>query len=120
MRCACSEEISSNPRFGGFTRKRSKKLKRARPLLVEAMERNGHMGAAPEIRAKLLVMSVSTIDRALGKIRQEGGRQSAGRAHATEHPGTDVRRLEGSGSGPLQADLVAGPSAICSFIPKLA
>ncbi len=52
-----------------------KGLKALLPLLIESMERNGHMGLAPEIRAKLLAVSASTIDRALGKIRQEGGRQ---------------------------------------------
>jgi hypothetical protein len=39
-----------------------KRLKALLPLLIESMERNGHMGLAPEIRAKLLVMSASTID----------------------------------------------------------
>lgn len=52
-----------------------KRLKALLPLLIESMERNGHMGLAPEIHAELLAVSASTIDRALGKIRQEGGRQ---------------------------------------------
>lgn len=46
-----------------------KRLKALLPFLIESMERNGHMCLAPEIRAKLLAMSASTIDRALGKTR---------------------------------------------------
>lgn len=34
-----------------------KRLKALLPLLIESMERNGHIDLAPEIRAKLLVMS---------------------------------------------------------------
>jgi hypothetical protein len=47
-----------------------KRLKALLPLLIESMERRGHMGLASEIRAKLLAMSASTIDRELGEIRQ--------------------------------------------------
>lgn len=102
MRCACSETISGNPRLGR-TRRRiyeeaernalvvlwvssdriyGKRLKALLPLLIESMERNAHMGLAPEIRTKLLVMRASTIDRALGKIQPEGGRQSVRRWRA--------------------------------------
>lgn len=78
-----------------------KRLKALLPLLIESMERNGHMGLAPEIRAKLLAGSASTIDRALGKIREEGGRQRRRPVASAErrNPGTDVRRLEVSGAG---------------------
>lgn len=68
-----------------------KRLKALLPLLIESMERNGHMGMAPEIRAKLLVMSASTIDWALGKIRQEGGRQCR-RPVASALPTGRIRR----------------------------
>lgn len=51
-----------------------KRLKALLPLLIESMERHGHMGLASEIRAKRLAMSASTIDRELGKIRLQGGR----------------------------------------------
>src|SRR3954447_697585 len=41
-----------------------KRLKALAPLLVEAMERHGHLHLAPEVRASLLAMSAATIDRA--------------------------------------------------------
>lgn len=96
-----------------------KRLKALLPLLIESMERNGHMGLAPEIRAKLLAGSASTIDGALSKIREEGGRQRRRPVASAlrRNPGTDVRRLEGSGAGLIEADLVAhsGPLGARQF-----
>src|SRR5260221_2417207 len=48
--------------------------KRLRPLvliMVEAMERHGHLRLAPEVRIRLLAMSAATIARALRNVRQE-------------------------------------------------
>ncbi|WP_458012353.1 integrase catalytic domain-containing protein, partial [Candidatus Solincola sp.] len=41
------------------------------PVLVEAMERNGHLSLDPQVRSLLLAMSASTIDRLLAPIRLE-------------------------------------------------
>ena len=54
-----------------------KRLKALMPTLVEAMERHGHMRLGPQIRAAVLAMSASTIDRSLRQVRQTGERQEA-------------------------------------------
>ena len=46
-----------------------KRLRPLVPILVEAMERHGHLQLAPEVRAGLLAMSTVTIDRALRQNR---------------------------------------------------
>jgi hypothetical protein len=46
-----------------------KRLRPLLPILVEAMERHGHLDLAPEVRARLLAISAATIDRALVDIR---------------------------------------------------
>jgi hypothetical protein len=50
-----------------------KRLRPLLPILVEAMERHGHVKLAPEVRARLLAMSAATIDRALRDIRRQAG-----------------------------------------------
>src|SRR3954467_12658442 len=40
-----------------------KRLKALAPILVEAMERHGHLQLAPEVRTRLLAMSAATMDR---------------------------------------------------------
>ena len=45
-----------------------KRLRPLVPILVEAMERHGHLQLAPEVRAGLLAMSAATIDRALREV----------------------------------------------------
>ena len=47
-----------------------KRLKALIPTLVDAMERHGHLDLDPVIRAKVLQVSASTIDRALAPARQ--------------------------------------------------
>lgn len=47
-----------------------KRLKVLIPVLVEAMERYGHLQLDPVIRDKLLQVSAATIDRALGEARR--------------------------------------------------
>src|SRR5208282_5209532 len=47
-----------------------KRLKALLPLLVEAMERHGHLQLAEEVRTQLLAMSASTIDRQLHLVRE--------------------------------------------------
>ena len=51
-----------------------KRLKALMPVLIDAMERHGHLELAAEIRTKLLAMSAATIDRALARIREGLGR----------------------------------------------
>jgi hypothetical protein len=50
-----------------------KRLRPLLPILVEAMERHGHLQLVPEVRSRLLAMSAATIDRALGDIRRQRG-----------------------------------------------
>jgi hypothetical protein len=52
----------------------SERLRPVVPVLVEAMERHGHLRLAPEVRISLLAMSAATIDRSLRDIRQQAGR----------------------------------------------
>lgn len=64
-----------------------KRLKSAIPALVEAMERHGHLGLAPEVRKRVFAASAATIDRLLAPAR-EAGRQ--GRRRTTIN--TPLRR----------------------------
>jgi hypothetical protein len=50
-----------------------KRLKALAPILVEAMERHGHLQLAPEVRTHLLAMSAATMDRALRPVRAQAG-----------------------------------------------
>ena len=50
-----------------------KRLKALAPILVEAMERHGHLQLAPEVRTRLLTMSAATMDRALRLVRAQAG-----------------------------------------------
>jgi hypothetical protein len=54
-----------------------KRLKPLVPLLVEAMERHGHLRLKSEVRRQLLAMSAATIDRALREAKAGGGRRPA-------------------------------------------
>ena len=56
-----------------------KRLKPAIPILLEAMERHGHLALAPEIRERVLNVSAATIDRLLASARtasRQGRRRS--------------------------------------------
>lgn len=48
-----------------------KRLRALIPLLIEAMERHGHLDVDPLIKAKLLRISAATIDRLLAPTRQQ-------------------------------------------------
>ena len=54
-----------------------KRLRPLVPILVDAMERHGHLQLAPEVRVDLLAMSAATIDRALREARATGRRAKA-------------------------------------------
>jgi hypothetical protein len=46
-----------------------KRLRPLVPIMLDAMERHGHLQLAPEVRTGLLAMSAATMDRALCDIR---------------------------------------------------
>jgi len=100
-----------------------KRLKPLVPVLVEAMERHGHLQLDAEIRTHLLSMSAATIDRALREVREQAG----GRKRRRAAPSSAIRRRvpvrtfadwHDPPPGFVEADLVAhsGPSAHGSFV----
>jgi hypothetical protein len=103
-----------------------KRLKALVPVLVEAMERHGHLALAPEVRAGLLGMSAATIDRALRSVREKTGRGRRRRAAGLSavRRSVPVRTFSDWQDPPpgfIEADLVAhsGPTASGSFIQTL-
>ena len=103
-----------------------KRLRPLVPIMLEAMERHGHLQLAPEVRTGLLAMSAATMDRALCDIRG----QARGRTRRRAAPSTAVRRSVpvrtfsdwgDPAPGFVEADLVAhsGPTARGSFVQTL-
>lgn len=103
-----------------------KRLRPLVPILVEAMERHGHVHLVPEVRAGLAAMSAATIDRALRGAREPGG----GRKRRNAPPSAAIRRnvpvrtfdgWDDPAPGFIEADLVAhsGPTAKGSFVQTL-
>ncbi len=96
------------------------------PILVEAMERHGHLHLTAEIRTRLLAMSAATIDRALREVRDIGGgprrrRSIASTALRRSIPIRTFSDWQDPPPGFVEADLVAhsGPTAWGSFIQTL-
>src|SRR5229473_6318718 len=103
-----------------------KRLRSLTPVLVEAMERHGHLQLAPEVRISLLAMSAATIDRTLRTVRQQGGRSMHRKAppSAAIRRSVPVRTFDGWDNPPpgfVEADLVShsGPVAKGSFVQTL-
>jgi hypothetical protein len=101
-----------------------KRLKPLVPLLVEAMERHGHLHLAPEVRAGLLAMSAATMDRALSPVREQAGPRRRRGTPSTIRRSVPVRTFSDWQDPPpgfVEADLVAhsGPSAKGSFLQTL-
>jgi hypothetical protein len=103
-----------------------KRLRPLVPVLVEAMERHGHLQLAPEVRISLLAMSAATIDRALREVRQQAGRSARRKAppSAAVRRSVPVRTFDGWDNPPpgfVEADLVAhsGPVTKGSFVQTL-
>src|SRR3954462_11126549 len=103
-----------------------KRLRPLVPVLVEAMERHGHLQLAPEVRIGLLAMSAATIDRALREVRQQAGQSMRRKAppSAAVRRSVPVRTFDGWDNPPpgfVEADLVAhsGPVTKGSFIQTL-
>jgi hypothetical protein len=103
-----------------------KRLKPLAPILIEAMERHGHLQLAPEIRTRLLAMSAATMDRALCAVRAQAG----GGIRRRAAPSSAVRRSvpvrtfadwHDPPPGFVEADLVAhsGPTTRGSFVQTL-
>jgi hypothetical protein len=95
-------------------------------VLVDSMERHGHLQLAPQVRADLLAMSAATIDRALREVRAP----AAGRQRRRAPPSAAIRRSvavrtfdgwEDPAPGFVEADLVAhsGPTAKGSYVQTL-
>ena len=103
-----------------------KRLKSLVPILIEAMERHGHLGLADEVRARLHSMSAATIDRSLREVREQAGGRKRRRAVASAslRRSVPVRTFSDWNDPPpgfFEADLVAhsGPRATGSFIQTL-
>jgi len=103
-----------------------KRLRPLLPILVEAMERHGHLQLVPEVRTRLMTMSAATIDRALRDIRQQAGTVKRRRSapSAAIRRSVPVRTFDGWDDPPpgfVEADLVAhsGPVARGSFVQTL-
>src|SRR3954462_15070597 len=103
-----------------------KRLRPLVPIMVEAMERHGHLNLAPEVRISLLAMSAATIDRALRAVREKAGRSTCrkGVPSAAIKRTVPVRTFDGwdnPAPGFVEADLVShsGPVAKGSFVQTL-
>ena len=103
-----------------------KRLRALVPILVEAMERHGHLQLTPEVRSGLQTMSAATIDRALCQAREPGSRSRGRHAppSAAIRRSVAVRTFDGWDDPPpgfVEADLVAhsGPTAKGSFVQTL-
>jgi hypothetical protein len=103
-----------------------KRLRALVPILVEAMERHGHLQLTPEVRTGLQTMSAATIDRALREARGPGAgsRRRHAPPSAAIRRSVPVRTFDGWDDPPpgfIEADLVAhsGPTAKGSFVQTL-
>jgi hypothetical protein len=98
-----------------------KRLRPLVPLLLEAMERHGHLALASEVRAGLLAMSAATMDRALKEakagtrgVRRRGAASTALRSSIPIRTFSD---WSDPAPGHVEADLVShsGPVAKGSY-----
>lgn len=98
-----------------------KRLRPLIPILLEAMERHGHLDLAPDVSAKLIDMSAATIDRALRDVKASGrAPRRRGIAGTMLKRSVPIRTFDDWGDpapGHLEADLVShsGPWAKGSF-----
>ena len=100
-----------------------KRLRAIMPVLVEAMERHGHLELDADVRGHLLAMSAATIDRALRAAKNDG-RRSRRRTPPTIRRSVPIRTFsdwEDPPPGFVEADLVAhsGPRSDGSFVQTL-
>src|ERR1700720_98851 len=103
-----------------------KRLRPLIPILVESLERHGHLKVAPEVGNGLLAMSAATIDRSLCKVKEQatGGARRRSASSTGVRRSVPVRTFDGwddPAPGFMEADLVAhsGPTAEGSFVQTL-
>jgi hypothetical protein len=102
-----------------------KRLRPMVPVLVESMERHGHLQLAAEVRTRLLAMSAATMDRALKQAKGANGGGARRRSSPTAlRRSVPIRTFDGwndPAPGYVEADLVAhsGPTAKGSFVQTL-
>ena len=103
-----------------------KRLRPLVPILIESMERAGHLQLAPEVRAGLLAMSAATIDRALAAMKGEAGQKKRRRSASSSaiRRSIPVRTFSDWDDPPpgfMEADLVShsGPLPAGSFAQTL-
>jgi hypothetical protein len=87
-----------------------KRLKALLPILLPALERNGHLKLDEQIRAKLLSMSAATVDRLLRAPRRTG--QTKRRTRAEPEPRRRIKMRtfadwNDPAPGSMEMDLVA-------------
>jgi len=98
-----------------------KRLRPLIPILLEAMERHGHVDMAPEVKQKLAAMSAATIDRALQDVKTAGtAHRRRGAPSSALKKSVPIRTFgdwDDPAPGHLEADLVShsGPVAKGSF-----
>ena len=98
-----------------------KRLRPLVPILLEAMERHGHLDVAPEIEAKLTTISAATIDRSLRDVKARSrAPRRRGVAGSELRRSIPIRTFDDWGDpapGHIEADLVShsGPVAKGSF-----
>ncbi len=99
-----------------------KRLKPLVPILVDALERHGHLKLDAEVRTQLLTASAATIDRVLSPTRAAAGRRARRGVSSTPLRRSVPVRTFGDWKEPppgyLEIDLVAhcGESAAGSFV----
>jgi hypothetical protein len=103
-----------------------KRLKPLIPLLIQAMERHGHLSLDEKVRVRLLGISAASIDRVLAPVRASGaGSQLRRHGHSSAVRRSVPIRTYADWNDPvpgyMEADLVAhsGPSASGSFVQTL-
>jgi hypothetical protein len=115
-RCRYGPEVMEAlvPLWEASDRLCGKRLQALLPLLLESLERHGHLVLDPEVREKLLTISSATIDRLLATVRKTSpgnGWRRPPRARSAVQRRTPVRTFNGWGevkeAGWLEIDLVA-------------
>lgn len=103
-----------------------KRLKAALPLLVDTLERHGHLDLNEHARKHLLAVSASTIDRLLAPARSAATERSRRRPPISpllrkRVPIRTFADWNGPPPGYMEVDLVAhsGPTAAGSFVQTL-
>ncbi|MGH7703723.1 MAG: integrase catalytic domain-containing protein, partial [Gemmatimonadales bacterium] len=102
-----------------------KRLKPLLPILINALERHGHLYLDPEVRSRVLAASPATIDRVLAPTRAAIGgkvrRRAATPAIRRSVPVRTFADWKEPKPGFMETDLVAhsGPSMAGSFVHTL-